>query len=62
MIVAKGKNWLAHTYLPAEGETDFEVIENVKARIQTINSRYEGSALPKSMVMLPNTLTLAGFR
>ncbi|GIN20544.1 type VII secretion protein EssC [Siminovitchia fordii] len=62
MIVAKGKNWLAHTYLPAEGETDFEVIENVKSRIQTINSRYQGSALPKSMVMLPKTLTLAGFR
>ncbi|MED4082024.1 type VII secretion protein EssC [Halalkalibacterium halodurans] len=62
MIVAKDKNWLAHTYLPAKGENDFEVIENVKARIQTINDRYEDSKLPKSMAMLPKTLTLTGLR
>ncbi|WZY00193.1 type VII secretion protein EssC [Bacillus sp. FSL W7-1360] len=62
MLVTKDKNWLAQTYLPAAGETDREVIENVKARIQTLNDRYEESAVPRSMAMLPKTLSLVQFR
>ncbi|WZY01295.1 type VII secretion protein EssC [Bacillus sp. FSL W7-1360] len=62
LIIKTDRNWFCQAFLPVEGDTDREVLDNVKAHIQTLNKRYEGMSLPEEMAMLPKDLHLVPFR
>src|SRR5690625_3950631 len=50
--------YLAHIYLPVEGETDVEVLENIKKKVQTLKETYREAKKPVAIPMLPRKLGL----
>lgn len=52
---------LAQIYLPTEGETDVEVLEHIKEKVQHIKEKYADAKRPISIPMLPRQLEFTAF-
>src|SRR5699024_12091017 len=50
--------YLAHIYLPVEGETDVEVLENIKKKVQTLKETYMEEKNQVAFPILSRTLGL----
>lgn len=51
-------DYLAQVYLPVEGESDVEVLENLKEKVETLKEKYDDAEEPVGIPMLPTKLTL----
>ncbi|RWZ54496.1 type VII secretion protein EssC [Halobacillus fulvus] len=60
-IIKKDDAYLAQMYLPASGENDLEVLENVKGIVQEIGSEYASAQKPSPIPMLPSSLAYPEF-
>ena len=54
--------YLAQIYLPVEGESDVEVLENLKGKVQELIEKYRDSKKPIAIPMLPRKLSLLTYR
>src|SRR5690625_1502506 len=52
---------LAQIYLPVEGETDVELLQNIRKQVAHINETYKAAMKPISIPMLPAKLDIESF-
>ncbi|WP_027409952.1 type VII secretion protein EssC [Anoxybacteroides tepidamans] len=60
-LVKKDQAVLTQMYLPAEGEDDMAVLENVKKEIERLREKYTDVPKPEPIPMLPSRLPFAVF-
>jgi DNA segregation ATPase FtsK/SpoIIIE, S-DNA-T family len=60
-LVKKEQAVLTQIYLPADGEDDIAVLENVKEEITRLKEKYKGKRKPQPIPMLPSQLSFAVF-
>ncbi|MBA2875702.1 type VII secretion protein EssC [Thermaerobacillus caldiproteolyticus] len=60
-LVKKDQAVLTQIYLPADGEDDIAVLENVKEEIARLKEKYKGMRKPQPIPMLPTQLPFALF-
>ena len=60
-IIKTDEPTFAQVFLPAEGTTDFEVLEAIKELVQTMKDKYKNAVLPSPIPMLPAQLTSTSF-
>jgi DNA segregation ATPase FtsK/SpoIIIE, S-DNA-T family len=60
-LVKKEQAVLTQIYLPADGEDDIAVLENVKKEISRLKEKYKGMRKPQPIPMLPARLPFAVF-
>ncbi|WP_121615666.1 type VII secretion protein EssC [Virgibacillus halodenitrificans] len=53
--------FLAQIYLPVAGETDVEVLENIKEKVKQLKETYKHSEKPEGIAMLPQRLGFITF-
>ncbi|TQR21288.1 type VII secretion protein EssC [Psychrobacillus vulpis] len=56
-ILKKEDAKFAQIFLPASGDDDFEVLESIKMKVQSLRVRYREEELPEPIPMLPFELT-----
>ena len=50
--------YLAQVYLPVKGESDVEVLQNLKEKVETLKDKYDNNKKPVAIPMLPEKLNL----
>ncbi|BAQ10911.1 yuka protein [Bacillus sp. OxB-1] len=60
-VLKKEEAHFAQVYLPAKGETDWEVLESVKEAVRSIKEQYRGHPAAEPIPMLPLELTTDNF-
>lgn len=61
VYIKKEDAYLAQIYLPADGENDVDVLENVKKQVQVLKDKYQDFNRPKAIPMLPRRLGYMSF-
>ncbi|CAH0347673.1 type VII secretion protein EssC [Bacillus sp. CECT 9360] len=61
-LIKKDETYLAQIYLPADGDDDIAVLENVKKQVASLNELYQGVKKPAAIPMLPARLDMPGFK
>ncbi|MFJ7832214.1 type VII secretion protein EssC [Peribacillus sp. NPDC097284] len=61
-LVKTDQTYLMQVYLPADGEDDVAVLEEMKQVVAENKTRYKDLAKPPAIPMLPNRLDLASFK
>lgn len=60
-LIRKDETYFAQVYMPAPGENDVEILQAIREKVSNLNEKYEQINKPKSIPMLPTTLTLSSF-
>ncbi|MFC0190215.1 type VII secretion protein EssC [Fictibacillus aquaticus] len=60
-IIKSEEAHFSQIYLPAEGADDYELLENMKQKIQDIKVKYQDAQAPRAIPMLPSELTMVSF-
>ncbi|PLT31939.1 type VII secretion protein EssC [Bacillus sp. V5-8f] len=61
-MIKKDETYFAQVYLPADGDDDLDVLENVKKEVSGLKKKYQGIPAPPAIRMLPARLDMAGYR
>ena len=59
--IKKEDAFLSQIVLPIEGQTDVEMLENMKHEVEVLQARYQDAKKPFSIPMLPNKLNFITF-
>ncbi|WP_301107148.1 type VII secretion protein EssC [Sporosarcina sp.] len=61
VVIKKEEAFFAQLFLPAEGESDWEVLESVKEKVRSIKEKYKEYKSATAIPMLPLELTTDNF-
>ncbi|WP_026693088.1 type VII secretion protein EssC [Peribacillus kribbensis] len=61
-LIKEDGTYLTQIYMPAEGASELEVLDQLKLNIQTLNEKYKDAKKPQGIPMLPVRLSLKAFQ
>ncbi|SIQ63076.1 type VII secretion protein EssC [Priestia flexa] len=60
-VIKTDTSYFSQMFLPAEGEDDFAILDNIKNQVQVLKEKYAGIELPEQVPMLQPKLVLHEF-